>query len=326
MQRINSDIKDNNFKQIYLLYGDERYLRLQYADKLKKALCDPEDTMNVHSFSGKDVPVGEIIDLAETMPFFADRRVIFITDSGLFKSEGEKLAEYLSEPAESVVFVFNESAVDKRSKLYKTVSGKGCAVEFTVQTEETLLRWVGGILKQENKKITRETAELFLGKTGSDMANIRSELDKLISYCGDRDTVTSKDVETICTNVLSNRMFDMIDYIAGGNLRAALDLYYDLIALKEAPMVILFNLARQCNRLLVAKEMRRKGHGNDAIAEALNLKSGYIARKYASQASGFKTEVLKSAVAKCVETEEAIKTGRISDVLGVEMLIFSVFK
>ena len=89
MQRINEDIKQNDFKQIYLLYGEERYLRKQYTDKLRSALCTEGDQMNTHSFEGKNISVGEIIDLAETLPFLASRRVIFLSDSGLFKSGGE---------------------------------------------------------------------------------------------------------------------------------------------------------------------------------------------------------------------------------------------
>ena len=38
MQRINNDIKTGNYQPVYLLYGEERYLKKQYKDKLKKAL------------------------------------------------------------------------------------------------------------------------------------------------------------------------------------------------------------------------------------------------------------------------------------------------
>ena len=90
MQRINNDIKQNNFKQIYLLSGEERYLKKQYTDRLHKAMCNEGDSMNTHFYEGKDISVGEIIDLAETLPFLSERRVIFISNSNLFKSGGEQ--------------------------------------------------------------------------------------------------------------------------------------------------------------------------------------------------------------------------------------------
>ena len=240
MRQLNEDIKRGSFRQIYLLYGEERYLRRQYREKLQKCLCEEGDTMNTHFYEGRNISVAEIVDLAETLPFFADRRVIFVTDSGLFKSGGEKLAEYLASPNESTYFVFTESEVDKRSRLYKAVQSRGYSAEFAVQDENTLKRWVAGILAREGKKIAEATVLLFLSKTGTDMENIQMELEKLVCYCGDRDIVTAQDVETICTTRVSNHIFDMINAIAAGQPKQALELYYDLLALKEPPMRILF--------------------------------------------------------------------------------------
>ena len=98
MQRLIQDLKSGDFKKIYLLYGQEAYLRKQYKDKLKEAMIG-DDTMNFSYYEGKDFTVGEVIDQAETMPFFADRRLILIENSGLFKSGGEQMAEYLKSPA-----------------------------------------------------------------------------------------------------------------------------------------------------------------------------------------------------------------------------------
>ena len=323
MRQIAEDIKQNNFKQIYLLYGEERYLRRQYRQKLQAALCSDGDTMNVHFYSGKDIPVGEIIDLAETLPFLAERRVIFISDSGLFKSGGEKLAEYLSSPCESTYFVFTESEVDKRSKLFKTVQSKGYAADFTVQDENTLKRWIAGTLGRDGKKITENTVQLIISKTGTDMDNIQMELEKLVCYCMDRDVVTDADVEAVCTTRISNHIFDMINAIADRKQKAALELYYDLLALKEPPMRILFLIARQCNMLLQAKEMKLKGHDNRTIGSKLGVPP-FIAQKILNQASKFKTSTLRSAVQQCVEAESAVKTGRMNDMMSVEILIMSV--
>ena len=323
MRQIAEDIKQNNFKQIYLLYGEERYLRRQYRQKLQAALCSDGDTMNVHFYSGKDIPVGEIIDLAETLPFLAERRVIFISDSGLFKSGGEKLAEYLSSPCESTYFVFTESEVDKRSKLFKTVQSKGYAADFTVQDENTLKRWIAGTLGRDGKKITENTVQLIISKTGTDMDNIQMELEKLVCYCMDRDVVTDADVEAVCTTRISNHIFDMINAIADRKQKAALELYYDLLALKEPPMRILFLIARQCNMLLQAKEMKLKGHDNRTIGSKLGVPP-FIAQKILNQASKFKTSTLRRAVQQCVEAETAVKTGRMNDMMSVEILIMSV--
>lgn len=320
MQKLNEEIKTGQLRQVYLLYGEEAYLRSQYRDKLKTALLGGGDAMNCHYFEGKDIVAGEIIDLAETMPFLAERRVLVLENSGLFSHGGEQLAEYLQAPAPTAYFVFAEASVDKRSKLYKAVTAKGRAVEFKAQDESVLQRWILGILKREGKNITGNDLNFFLDKTGSDMENIRAELEKLLCYCMDRDVITAQDIEAVCTKQISNQIFDMINAIADKKQRKAMELYYDLLALKEPPMRILYLITRQFNLLLQVKELKAKGCDGNTIGEKVGL-AGFIARKYMTQASRFRVEDLRRAVEDCVEAEEAVKTGKMNDVMSVELLI-----
>ncbi len=320
MQKLNEELKSGQLKQVYLLYGEEDYLRRQYRDKLKKALTGDGDSMNFHYFEGKDIRVGEVIDLAETLPFLAERRVIIIENSGLLKRGGEQLAEYLKEPSETAFFVFAEKEIDKRSRLFKAVSAGGRAVEFKPQDEAVLKRWVLGILKRENKKITERDLDFFLDKTGAGMENISKELEKLVCYCMDREVITGEDIEKICTRQINNQIFDMMNAIAEKRQKEAMNLYYDLLTLKEPPMRILFLLARQFNLLLQVRELKKKGYPVRTIGETVGL-PGFVAGKYVSQAAKFSTKSLRQAVTDCVEAEEAVKTGKMNDVLSVELLL-----
>lgn len=323
MKQINEDIKNESYKQMYLLFGEEAYLRKQYMDKLKSALSPETDSMNIHYFGGKNLVIGEVIDLAETMPFLAEKRVIVMENTGLFKSGGEMLAEYLEHPAPAAYFIFAESEVDKRCKLYKQVMKQGRAVNFAVQDEMTLKRWTAGLLKKEGLQITERNVEYFLDKTGTDMGNIRMELEKLICYCMDCNVVEKDDIDKVCTTRISSHIFDMVTAIGDKQTKKALTLYYDLLALKEPPMRILFLIARQCNTLLQAKELKKKGYDNKTIGAKTGL-PGFVAGEYVAQAARFKEVELRRAVEQCVEAEEAVKTGRMKDNLSVELLIMSV--
>ena len=143
MKSINEDIKNNNFKQIYLLYGEEAYLKRIYKEKLRNALVEKDDTMNYNYYTGKGISIPEIIDIGETMPFFADRRLITIENSGFFKSANE-LGDYVKELPETTYIVFVEEEIDKRNKLYKAVKDKGRIVELPRQDSKTLTSWVLG--------------------------------------------------------------------------------------------------------------------------------------------------------------------------------------
>lgn len=320
MKNLIQDIKTNDFKNIYLLYGDEEYLKKQYRQKLQDALIPPDDTVNLGVYEGKNISVQELIDQAETMPFFAKRRLLVIENSVFFKNASPQLAEYLEAVPETTCFLFVESEVDKRQKMYKAVKNNGRIVEFVTQTEDTLIRWILGILKKENKNITRSSMELFLEKTGSDMNHIAMELEKLLSYTMDRDVITSEDIEEICTTQTVNKIFDMINAVADGNRKKALDLYYDLLALKEPPMRILYLLTRQFNLLMQTKELQRAGHDAKAIAQKLGIQP-FVARNCARQATSFHTAQLMQLVKSCVDAEEAVKTGNLNEKMAVELIL-----
>ena len=155
MKSLNEDIKTGQFKQAYLLYGEEAYLKKQYKDKLTKAMLPEGDTVNYAYYEGKGTNPAELIDLAETMPFFADRRLIVVENSGFFKNATPELADYIKNMPETACFLFVESEVDKRGKMYKSVKDKGRAVEMGRQDEKTLLYWLAGMVKKEGKQIQR---------------------------------------------------------------------------------------------------------------------------------------------------------------------------
>lgn len=326
MKTIDNDIRDGRIKRAYLLYGEERYLIRQYRDKLKKAIVTEDDTMNFSNFEGTEINQKEIIDLAETLPFFAEKRLIIMEDTGLFKKGGEDLAEYLPSAPESTFFVFVEEEVDKRSKMYKAIGkSEGAAIEFSQQSDDTLARWVGGRIKKEGKGMTQAAYNLFIAKTGSDMENIDKELEKLLCYCLEKDTIEEADVEAITTEQIQSKVFDMVDAISNHKQKVALDLYYDLLALKEPAMRIMFLITRQFQMLMIVKSMSSKGFGNKDIASKAGCPE-WAVKKYQAQGRGYSLEQLKKAVNDGVSYEEAVKTGQMNDQLAVELFIMQYSK
>ena len=320
MKSLQEDIKSGNFKSAYLLYGDEAYLRQQYKERLIHALNPEDDTMNFSKYEGRGIEVREMIDLCETMPFFAEYRVILVENSGFFKNKCDELAEYMKTLPEYVRLVFVEEEVDKRSKMYKAVKSCGSVVEFAKQDEKTLMRWAAGILAKEGRKITTRDMELFLTKTGTDMGNIRMELEKLITYTMGQDIVTAQDIETVCTTRTENKIFEMVRAVTEKNQRRALDLYKDLLTLKEPPMRIWFLLSKQFRQLCLAKKMAGEGASQNEIASRLGVPA-FVVRNIMSCARSYSIDELEQAERDFVDAEEAVKTGTLQDGLSVELLI-----
>ena len=325
MKTLQEDLKTGNFKHIYLLYGEEAYLVRQYRDRLRDSLCVEGDTMNTSVFSGKDIRPASLIDLSETMPFFAERRVIFVENSGFFKKSPEDLAAYLGELPETTYFIFVEEEVDKRGKMYKQVKKFGSVVEFKRQTDAVLMQWILGKLKKENKRITRPVMELFLDKTGTDMELITQELEKLLCYTMEKDVIEAADVEAICANQINGKIFDMVDAIGRKEQKKALDLYYDLLMLKEPAMRILYLVTRHFQILMQLRDMTGKGFDNKQMAAKAGVPE-FAVRKYLGQAKSFSLAQLEEIVRASVQTDENIKIGQMADQLAVELLIISTMQ
>lgn len=318
MKTIDADIRDNQYKPCYLLYGEERYLIRRYRDKLKNALNPDGDTMNYAVFEGKNIDTEELISLADTLPFFADRRLIVVENSGFFKTSNDRLADYLKTLEDTVVLVFVESEVDKRGRMYKAVKSKGQVVEFKQQEEGVLQKWILGKIRKEEKQISEGALALFLEKVGQDMENMESELEKLLCYTYEKESITSEDVEAICTAQIQNKIFEMVDAIGNKDQKKAMDLYYDLLILREAPMKILALLSRQFLILLQIKELAGVDRGT--IASKVGIPPFAVAKNTA-QSRQFKRSQLRKALSDCAEYEEAVKTGRLGDRMCVELLI-----
>ncbi len=319
MRNINQDIKDQTYKRIYLLYGDEAYLRRQYKDRLKQGICG-DDTMNYSYLEGKSAKAEEIMAMLDTMPFFADRRLVVIENSGFFKSANEKLLEYLPQIPDTAVAVFVEEEIDKRSKMFKKVKELGYICELSQQKPAVLEKWINGLLKAEGKKMNGPALDYFLAVCGNDMNHISSELEKLISYTGDREIITIDDMNEICSTVTVSKIFDMIDAMGNKNRTKTLSLYYDMIEVKEPPMRILYMLSRQFNIMLGAGELAAGGMNAKEIAAKMGL-APFVVNKALGQTGKFKSSDLKNALRECIGVEEDVKNGKMEDKIGVEMIL-----
>lgn len=317
MQRLKEDIKSEKFHNIYLLYGEEDYLKRMYRDNLKKAVLNDSDEMNYSYFEGNSVDITEIRNIADTLPFFSDYRIVIVENSGMFKSSND-FADYLSGMPDTTIILFVEKEIDKRNKLYKYVNKNGIAVEMNQMSAHETKSFVGMILKQNNKIIREKTAEYLLQHIDNSMINIKNELDKLIAYTEGRDEITIEDIDDICPVQITGRIFQMIDSVAECNVNQAMSLYHDLLQLRESSMSILYLLTRHFNILLQIKSLNSTSKSE--IAKKIGIPP-FATGKYMSQAKRFNITLLKEMLNQCIDTEYRFKRGLLGDQIGVELLL-----
>lgn len=324
MKVIKEHIKTGSFKKFYLLYGSEDYLKKLYRDKLKAAILQDGGDMNYSYFEGKDVEPKRVYEAAQTLPFFSDKRLIVIENSGLFKSQSE-LSELLNETPDTTVVIFIEAEIDKRSKLFKLIRDQGTVSEMNGLDEKNLKLFVASLLEPEKKRITEASINYFLEKTGSDMVNISNEVEKLINYTYGKEVVTPEDIDAVVTTQITGKIFLMIDAIGTKQQSKALELYYDLLSVREKPMSILYLISRHFNILMQSKNLQALGYNASSISEMVGVPP-FAVNKYLGQAKNFSSTRLKEALNFCIDIEEQVKTGRMLEKIGVELFIVTFSK
>ncbi len=320
MANLNEDIRTGNFKPVYLIYGDEGYLRENYRKKLIKALVKEGDNLNFSSFTGKDTDINEVISLSQTLPFMAPKRVVCVKNSYFFKNACDELSEYLADVSTDTVLIFDEEAVDKRSKNYKGAAKYDGILEAKEMTEAELKKWIAAYFSKNGKKIRESTAELLISRAGTHMGQLSAEINKVIGYVGDREVVEDSDITEICIRTPSDSVFAMIDAMASKKQREAVGMYYEMLETKQNPFGILSLIERHFRILIIVKDMTEKKFTSDETAKAASIPP-FTVRNYRNQASRYSRHTMKEILDACVQAENDVKSGKISDSLAVELII-----
>ncbi len=329
-----SSLSSKEYKNAYLLYGSEGYLRNYYKKALKVALVNEGDNLNYSYFEGTGTNPSEVAGLLSTMPFMAEHRVIIVENSGwMAKSSGEEgeekssgdgklslVIEGIKNIPEDVIIIFVEEKADKRSKLYKAITSKGVAEEFGEQQDETLARWLINQAKAAGKSMDPATAMYLVSECGKDMFLLEKEIEKLMAWCLDRPGITREDVDTVCTHQVNNKIFDMVTAIAMHRQKEALAMYYDLLVLRESPFHILTLLVRQYTRMLAVKDAMLKKIPLASLAGRLEMQD-WLVKKIGEQTRNISLKEIRRNLEACAKADEDIKSGNLTDSMSLELLI-----
>ena len=144
------DLKNGTFAPLYIISGEESYLKEYYLGKLKESVIDPAFAdFNLLEFEGKGLTVEQLTEAIDSYPAMSEKKLIIVTDFDLFKPPAgfaDALPGILGDLPDYVCLVFYydviEGKPDKRTKLYKTLEKCACFAEFSRQEERELVTWL----------------------------------------------------------------------------------------------------------------------------------------------------------------------------------------
>lgn len=313
-----------NMEGCYLLVGEDSWSKDKWIHQVKsKILNDPNDMMNYLEVKDKEVVVSNIIDFAETLPFFVDKKLIYLKDTGLFKAgkkeETEKFESFIQKVPDYVIILIDEQEVDKRGKLYKTIKSKHHIEEFDYPGEEAVYKLLAEDCKAKGMNIEQGTMRYFIRNMPENISYILTEWEKLLGYVTGNQIV-KEDIDAVCVFSLEQRVFEMVKRIALHQGEIALGIYSRLIQSKESPIGILVLIARQYRMLMQVKYLVAQRKSPKEISSAVKIPF-FAVQEMITQAQGYSFKQLEAIVQECLQVDQDIKTGKMEASRRVEILI-----
>lgn len=308
---------------VYLLFGEDEYLRNEYLRKIKKAFGTLQLGINYVQIDESNIT--QIISDIETPSFGFDSKLIIAKDTGLFKKKdtfSEKLVKYLKDNIDTlkdIELVFIEKEVDKNT-LYDFIKDNGKIEEFKEQNISQLIKKVKQIANSYGVNIKENTAQYFIECVGTNMSTIINEIRKLIEYAGKEGEIKKEDIDSLSIKKSESIIFDLTDNLGKKKIKEALEVIHNLIYAKEPIQRILIMLYNHFKKLYLVKLSEEE---NKNMVQSLNLKANqmFLVNKYKIQSKYFEKTELRNLLEELIKIDELSKSGRVDINIGLESVL-----
>ena len=325
------DLKNGTFAPLYIISGEESYLKEYYLGKLKESVIDPAFAdFNLLEFEGKGLTVEQLTEAIDSYPAMSEKKLIIVTDFDLFKPPAgfaDALPGIFGDLPDYVCLVFYydviEGKPDKRTKLYKTLEKCACFAEFSRQEERELVTWLERRARALGCTIAPEDAAYMIFLCGNSMTNLAGELEKAAAH-STTGAIQKYNIDAVCSPVLDAVVFDLTDAITAGKFDHAVALVGDLIAQKNNEVMIFTTITRHIQRLYAAKLCAENRGGEKQLMEMIGSKSPYYARQIQNAARRVPLSWLRQAASLCAQTDSALKGSAVDKQKQIELALLSM--
>lgn len=304
---------------IYLLYGTLDVLITDYIQKIISKY--KIDDLNISKYNAND-NLEDIIEDANTISLFGDKKLIIINNNNLFVGKKSvnttNLENHIinSNPNTILIFIVNEEKLDTRRKLYKNIQTKGKIIEFNKITN------INTYIKKifDGYTITGDSINLLVKRVGSDLNHLKNEIEKIKVYKIDDKIISEKDIIDCTMEKVDINIFNFIDNIVKKNKSETIKIYKELLKIGEEPIKIIVLLGNQFRLMYQAKLFTNKGYSEDDIASLLQVKR-YPVHLAIQKSYRYSKEILIDNLEQLADLDIKIKSGEIDKNLALELFL-----
>jgi len=269
-----------------LLLGEETYLRDSCRSALSDAYVnDAARTWAISRFSAERGELQSALDQAQTLPMLSPQQVVFVEEAEAIEEFSEKkrddavkqLEAYLADPASFTVLVIEAAHLDQRMRLGKMLIERALVVQVGLgdspdQRTAVAVALAKSLAREQRIEFEKGAAADLAESVAADLQRLKTEIEKLASYAGDRKTIRREDVALMVISEKAATVWELADFLAGRKPRLALEFLDRLLRDGEEPLQILGALAWMYRKLIEASELRGAVNGWQA-ARALQMRS-----------------------------------------------------
>ena len=279
--------------------------------------------------------------------------------SSLLPSDGDadRFLKYVTDNPQSttVLIIALTSELKSGSNILKSVSSKGKVISFGklrssyYVNKDPMYQMIVNKLREHKKTIAPQAFSELQRKTGNDMRQIFDELEKLVTFVGERQRIEKSDVESLVSRTAYDRIFDLTDAIGRRSLPLALANLKSVLGKGDHPILIHTMLTRQIRFLLQARLLMERGYLQPQVSrmsydafqknvykklaselveklpesKSLNLlkQHPYALYLVLRQVGNFTLQELVQAMSRLLEADIQLKSGQLTPELVVELLV-----
>ena len=160
--------------------------------------------------------------------------------------------------------ILTAEAVDRRKKLFKTISAAGRILTFTkvkgeARQQQAVQETAAGSLARSGKRLSAEAWTALGQKTGFDLRESLGAVEKLITYVGERQQIEAPDVEALIGKTREDTIFALTAALSGRNLTLAVQTLHELLDQGLHPLMIMTMITKEIRFLFQAKLLIASG-------------------------------------------------------------------
>ncbi len=310
------------WKPHYLFTGQEDFLIEEATQQaLTHWLGENPDALSLDRLDAETHSLDDILQAAQTVPFFGGQRVLRVQNTyQLTAKEQERLVEVLGtlSPETHCLFIWGKEwrRDDAQKPLVEAISQNGQVVIFWPLFSDAAQRWVLERAKHYKKTISPQAAGWLVQQSGESLRLLDQELAKCSAFVGERPAIDLDDVQTSFGYQKASSPFDWTTYIRQQKGPAALLVLNQLLKEGEEPIRLLALLSRSVRDWLSVKG---SAENPMMLAMRFHLKRGEEGR-FIQELGRWSEEALTEALGQCVDTEQAIKTGKQTPEMALTLL------